>query len=235
MAIKPRRIAAVAALVLLTMFAVWFVDAVKQAREAARRSVCHGNYSQLGIALHYYHQEHSSFPPAWVADESGRPAQSWRSSILPHLSEPALYSAIDFKAPWDSSANRTVLNLRPRLFGCASSADYESEFTQRAAVSGPGTVFPGTNAVRLDEITDGAANTIYAGEITFRLPWTKPEDVNVVAHPKFGDPLGFESVHEKGVPVGFCDGSYRTLSRNIDPEILRRLFQRNDGQPVDRL
>ena len=40
------------------------------------------------VALHNYHDEHGSFPPAYVSDESGRPLYSWRVLILPYLDDP---------------------------------------------------------------------------------------------------------------------------------------------------
>ena len=61
------------------------IMAVPSAREAARRAQCSNNLTQIGLAMHSYHAAHGCFPPAYVADEKGRPKHSWRVLLLPFL------------------------------------------------------------------------------------------------------------------------------------------------------
>ena len=55
------------------------------AREAARRMQCSNHLKQIALALHNYHDEYKSFPPAYIADESGKRMHSWRVLILPFI------------------------------------------------------------------------------------------------------------------------------------------------------
>jgi prepilin-type processing-associated H-X9-DG protein len=51
--------------------------------------------------------------------------------------------------------------------------------------------------------------------------------------PGFDFRLRFGSPHSSGCNFAFCDGSVRTVSYQIDPEVHRRLGNRKDGLPID--
>src|SRR5262245_47446364 len=51
---------------------------VFESLQSARHMSCQNNLHQLGIALHNYHDTYGSFPPAYIADASGKPMHSWR-------------------------------------------------------------------------------------------------------------------------------------------------------------
>ncbi len=53
----------------------------------------------IALALRMYRQDKGCFPPAFVADSSGKPLHSWRTLILPYLDMSALYQAYDFAEP----------------------------------------------------------------------------------------------------------------------------------------
>ena len=199
-----------------------------QAREAARRSQCKNNLKQIGLALHNYNEVFGSFPPAFVADENGKPMYSWRVLILPYLDHQPLYEQYDLSQPWDSPANKEVLDNMPPVFGCPSSPIGNT--TNYAGVFGPNCVFTGAEVIKLRDITDGASNTLIVGEVeSSDIPWTKPEDIDITKHPGLSDPAGFNSSHVGGAHFLLCDGQVRFVSEQIKQETLQNLFIRNDG------
>ena len=56
----------VGGMVLVGLVGVWFVRAVGEAREAARRSQCVSNLKWIAVALHNYHDVYGSFPPGTI-------------------------------------------------------------------------------------------------------------------------------------------------------------------------
>jgi hypothetical protein len=214
----------------LCVAAFWIIAVsigVGRAREAARRTQCYGSYKGLHLAILNAHDSTGRYPAARTSDEEGRRSMSWRVSILPWLDSQALLDDYDATKAWDDPANASVRSRRFSYYGCPSQEAAPGESTHKAAVAGAGTVFPGTEPMRLDDVPDGMSNTVWAGEISFPLSWTTPEDVDAPAHLTLDGPRGFSGPHD-GVPFAFCDGSSRFLSRNTDPDVLRRLFLRGD-------
>lgn len=51
--------------------------------------------------------------------------------------------------------------------------------------------------------------------------------------PGFESPNRFGSAHSNGLNMTFCNGSVRSISYSIDPEIDSRLGQRASGEVID--
>src|SRR5208282_3843573 len=71
-----------------------------------RRASCLNSLKQIALALNNYHEANDCFPPAYVADKSGKPSYSWRVLILPYLEYDSLYRMCDLTQPWDSPKNK---------------------------------------------------------------------------------------------------------------------------------
>ena len=79
------------------------LPAVQQAREAARRTVCRNNLRQIGIALHNYHDAHSTFPPGYIQEDLNDAYKhtgfGWGTMLLPFVEQSVLYQTLDFESP----------------------------------------------------------------------------------------------------------------------------------------
>ncbi len=215
----------IAVCVLLTpIFGVLcLLPAQRGARPAARRSQCKNNLKQIGLALHNYHETFGSFPPAFIADASGRPMHSWRVLILPYLDQAPLYNEYRFDEPWDGPHNRKLGDTVLQVFNCPSE-DHggkggPSAMTDYVAVVGPETMWPDRGAVALGDVRDGASNTLQVVEVANSgIPWIEPRDLHVVQmaptiNSKSGQ--GISSRHVGGANALMADGSVRFISENL--------------------
>ena len=102
------------------------LPAVQQAREAARRTQCRNNLHQLALALHNYHDTHSTFPFGYIPRQSPTPTGSgatWGAMILPFVDEMAIYNSLNFAVPLDdaaTNANNTAVASSLAQFMCPS-------------------------------------------------------------------------------------------------------------------
>ena len=96
---------------------------------------------------------------------------------------------------------------------------------------GEETPFPGAKPVGLGGILDGTAQTIALLEVDdrFAVPWTKPDDWELAAHPAAS---GVPGQYPDGFYAAFCDGSVRFLPKNLDSATLQALFTRNGREKV---
>jgi len=212
------------------------LPAVQAAREAARRTQCSNNLKQLALAMHNYHDAYGCFPPAYVADENGRPMHSWRVLLLPYLEQQALYERYHFDEPWDSPANLALAQTVIETFRCPSDAVGSGPETNYVMITGPGTLYDGDEPTSFRKITDGTSNTIMIVEVAGSgINWLEPRDLDVQQLPsQINAPggQGIQSSHPGGANVAFCDGSVRFLSETIDPRTLQNLITIDDGNPV---
>ena len=216
------------------ILAALFFPAVQQTREAARRSQCRNNLKQIGLALHNYADTYGTFPPAYIADESGKPMHSWRVLILPFLDQQPLYSAYDFSEPWDGPNNSRLMSRMPPIYACPSHASPVGNMnTAYVAPFGEHCIFRGSQPVGISDILDGTSNTLMVGEaVNANIPWMKPDDVDISAHPTIGDRDGFSSDHTGGVQFLLGDGSVRFVTGTINAQTVQALFTRDGGETV---
>src|SRR5213080_1205849 len=103
------------------------LPAVQAAREAARRSSCSNNLTQLSIAVHNYEMAHGVYPPGTI-DAVGPIMNvttgyhhNWVVQILPYIEEQNAYNLLDKKLSVYHPTNAAVAANMPRWLTCPSS------------------------------------------------------------------------------------------------------------------
>ena len=205
--------------------------------ESTRRPRCANNLKQIALALHNYHGAHGCFPPAYIADENGRPMHSWRVLILPFLKHGALHAQYDFNEPWDGPGNRKLGEIPLGVFNCPSENREPSTMTAYVAVIGPNTAWPENEPARIKNFDDGTSNTLLVVEVANSgIHWMEPRDLHVTQMAPTINPTagqGISSLHPGGANVVFADGHVHFLPDNVIPEDLRDMLTTSGDEPID--
>lgn len=168
---------AMAVLALLCAAGAWFWRSVEDARGQAHRAVRMGQLKSIGMALHNYHATYGSFPPAYTADDQGRPLTSWRVLILPWLEEKALYDRYDQTQPWNSPVNRPLIREIPHAYLDRAAARPDQGYTPFLAIVGQETpINPQGHSAELAVGTDWGSEIMLIHSQPHAVPWSKPED-----------------------------------------------------------
>lgn len=136
---------------------------------------------QIALAILNYESANGHFPPAYVADEQGKPMYSWRVLILPYLDESDVFKKFNRDEPWDGPNNRQLidaLSVNSPLF--QDESQRLSGKTNYKLIVGPETAFVDDQTVGFNAILAGAANTVLLVEDTANpVCWMEPSDVTI--------------------------------------------------------
>ncbi|MHC2067447.1 DUF1559 domain-containing protein [Bremerella sp. T1] len=214
------------------------LPAVQQARAAARRMQSSNNLKQIGLGMHIFHDTYNALPAYAKTDADGKPLLSWRVMMLPFVEQQNLYEQFHLDEPWDSEHNMKLVEQMPDVYRNPQSTAPEGYTTYLLPVGenmaftlNPGPTPEGqqiTKGLGFRNFTDGLSNTAMCVEVNddHAVPWTKPSDLEVDL---MNVKKGLGASQPNGFLGGFCDGSVRFFSRNVDENFLKNWFQRNDG------
>ncbi|MBS0206943.1 MAG: DUF1559 domain-containing protein [Planctomycetes bacterium] len=185
---QPRGFTLIELLVVIAIIAVLIallLPAVQQAREAARRTQCKNNVSQISLALQNYLMAHEVLPPGSQnptgpissVEDVDQYHMSWIVQILPFIEQGNTYNHVDFTKSVYAPENSAVRlhNLpsfvcpsdpggRPGLTAAVSSyKGVHNDMETPIDVDQNGVLFL-NSAVRYEQITDGSSNTLFVVE-----------------------------------------------------------------------
>lgn len=210
------------------------------------RSSCRNNLKAIGLALHNYHDVYSSFPPAYIADEHGKPMHSWRVLILPYLDQQTLYDEYRFDEPWNGPHNITLQDRVPSIYHCpmrqqnredfAPESESDRRLTNYLMIESTNGVFDGAHAPSLSEITDGTDQTIVAVEAhNHAVHWMRPDDITP---DEFLSELKASAdeetaIHHGGVLVLMASGRVTSIRSDVPVETINALITKAGDETVD--
>ena len=177
----------------------------------------------VAVALMNYENQYHCFPPAYVADKSGKPIHSWRVLILPYCDSYDVYKQYDFNEPWNGPNNRKLLKSRPSFFACPSDGNANAPgatCTSYAAVVGANAAWPGTECGKF--INDSSKTIMLVEMADANIPWTEPQDVSldailaaspscILPSSRHGSNEFFTHAPRSGSNIALADGSVRFL------------------------
>lgn len=187
---------------------------------------------------------------------------SWTVQILPFIEQQNLYEKFNLQAGAYAPENQEVRSALVSMLLCPSNPGVarESSGNGRVGVShyvgchhdreapidatNTGLLFLNSN-IRYPEIQDGSSTTLLLSEIKIddvNLGWTSGTRATLRNPEGFGAPVKapdsplfvgtFDSFHFGGVHVALADGALRFITVSIEPSLLRRLANRDDGEVV---
>ncbi len=237
---------AIAAVVLIgLMLLVVFILFIYQDYSGMQRFYCAENLKLISYSLHSHNEYQGYFPT--TTQTGSAPPIGWRVELWTKVRFEKL-SKYDLTAPHDSPQNM-ALAAQITDFRCSLSSTREGNTSYFAVFSNAEaeqqTCFVMNQRLRAEDITDGYSNTIFAVEASRHSPqvlWHAAGDLHFnsmdfTVNNKELRP-GIAGLHDgfwhpTVAPVAAADNSVIFLSNEIDPEVLRKLLLRNDGQPVE--
>lgn len=211
---------------------------LQETKRITLRATAQAPFNQVLMALMNYHDTHGTFPPAYIADENGKPMHSWRVLILPWLEEQALYDQYRFDEPWNSPHNQSLARYMPRSYR-SPTEPFSPTRTNVVVIVGPETAFPGTRSTKLADFKDGSANCILLAEVADSdINWMEPRDLDTATMSfQVNDPNkpSISAVRWRAPYVIFADTIHAyALPHDFKSDDLKALTTIGGGEPVKR-
>jgi prepilin-type processing-associated H-X9-DG protein len=183
------------------------------------------NLKEIGLAFHNYNDTNGVMPTNQPTTDN-KPGLSWRVQILPYIEQDALYREFKLDEPWDSEANKKLIEKIPPIYvpvrGRAEKGmTFYQAFDGKHGWLKPGVTLP-------TGFPDGTSNTFMVAEAGKPVIWTKPDDMGFDG--KTVPTLG--GMFDGRFQVVFADGHVQRFKKDTDKDVLKLLIDPADGIPV---
>lgn len=218
-----RQVLAIASVMLLGMVVV-IPPLIQRSRGTGEVQIrCPNTLKMIGLALHNYAEAHDAFPPAYTVDANGRRLHSWRTLILPFMSQPEIYEKLDLSKPWDAPENRKALRMPNRYFHCSVS-DLPRTQTTFLAIVTPDSLIQETSSRPYSAAKGPLAKTVMVIEADedHAVHWASPYDVDENVLMSFDEDSRVS--HSKGMHILLADGSVLKVSDDMPASERRKLI-----------
>ena len=225
-----------------------FASLGRTLRESTGLQGTRRHLQQIGEGLEQHYSGHDGYPVGGMfarGDDGAIHGQhGWMTFLLPAIGESDLYRQIDQSKPFDDQVNRNAMGRNVNLYFAAGGD--RSRIGQGYAVShfaGLGGEIDQTNglahigiferdvAVKREEITDGASNTLIVGELAgLYPPWGDPENWRKIGKGLNRDINGFGSYTGNGATFLLADGSVKFFPNKTDPKLLEQMSTRDGAE-----
>jgi RNA polymerase sigma factor (sigma-70 family) len=185
------------------------------------------NLKQIALAIHKYLSANTQFPAMATYGPDSLPTLSWRVALLPYLEQNELYRQFRQDEPWDSPHNKALAARMPAVFETPVSPAPQGQ-TRIRGYAGKGTMFDGSQPIRIWDVTDGTSNTLLVAVADEATPWTKPGELPFVPGRRLP---ALDSRDPNGYQIALADGAVRSLAFQ-DAKLLPDIITRNGGEAV---
>jgi hypothetical protein len=185
------------------------------------------------LAVANYRSVYKHYPPAYVADQNGRPMHSWRVLILPFLEQQSLFEQYDFSQPWNSPHNLKLADKMPATYAFHGKYRPGLTTTNYLAVVGEQTLWTGARGRKSRAVSDDRASTILLIENDgLEIHWLQPRDVSFDSMSfQINHPAGLSSPYERPA-VATDDGTVFEIGDDVTPQTLRAMLTANGGEEI---
>jgi hypothetical protein len=203
-------------------------------RTGPQRRSCRNTLKAIAFALHCYHTDFGCYPPAYVADETGKPMHSWRVLLLPYLDKGDLYNHYNFSEPWNGPNNSQLQKHLVEFYICPDEWEQgKAPMANYLAVIGNGTLWPGSRSISKHDIGGNGSEKVMIVEVADSgIEWLEPKDLDIAEMSleinDWSRPA-IRSQHPGGAYVALGDGTTRFLERRNQGD-LKKLLRIDNGR-----